>query len=285
MDYYDDDFGYDVMAHMAEDPVDFYTNGYGGFGYDTSHVEPNEKHSNLYLAAIAGNLREVKRLVEGTDDDNQKVTLLTKARRWTEVDFKASGFTKEYEWFDATPLIIAAKEGHMDVVQFLLEQGADPTLRGCLDEDEFLTPMKAAQAGCGQNIADGLIPKVITSSHLPSPGSKQTLKERAKEILLRPQRIRHIVTLLEVALKHWETSSYASPNYDSKKRSTFTNKPKSQSDLLQALKEVTFVAKLLKREKLEWIEKELGRVRKEQEKERNMKNTSQRGAKRSRDMA
>ena len=46
-DYYDDDYDsygdeYDPVRHMAEDPIHFQMYGYGGFGYDTSHVPKDE---------------------------------------------------------------------------------------------------------------------------------------------------------------------------------------------------------------------------------------------------
>jgi hypothetical protein len=53
---YDDDYddGYDPVKHMMMDPVDFQINGYGGFGYHTSHVPADGKHSALAVAAEAG---------------------------------------------------------------------------------------------------------------------------------------------------------------------------------------------------------------------------------------
>ena len=45
--YYDDD--YDAYDHMTSDPVDFQTYGYGGFGYDTSHIQPNEARPEIFL--------------------------------------------------------------------------------------------------------------------------------------------------------------------------------------------------------------------------------------------
>ena len=166
-DYDDyDDYEYDPFDHMTNDPIDFYTNGYGGFGYDTGHIKPDGKHSELFHAASSGDLGRVKQIVSSTEQRQQEQELqqlqqlqlsknkkkkkkkkqeaittlldvINHAREWTEVDYRLSGFTKEYEWYDRTPLMIAIKNGHVDIVLFLLQQGADPTLAACVDEDCF----------------------------------------------------------------------------------------------------------------------------------------------------
>ena len=63
-DYYDDDYEYDPYSHMTNDPLDYYTHGYGGFGYDTSHVKKDESRTELFKHASGGNFSEVKRIVE-----------------------------------------------------------------------------------------------------------------------------------------------------------------------------------------------------------------------------
>lgn len=60
---------YDASSHMMNDPVDFQTYGYGGFGYDTSHVPQNEPKSELEYAAGSGNIFAVKRIVETLADE------------------------------------------------------------------------------------------------------------------------------------------------------------------------------------------------------------------------
>ena len=96
---------------------------------DTIHRmwKTDGKHSALYNATEAGNLEEVQELIsltnvtteeKGTDSppkaksssnkssnnersktSDRKLEVINHARRWTEVDYKASGFTKEYEWY------------------------------------------------------------------------------------------------------------------------------------------------------------------------------------------
>ena len=143
--HYSDD--YDPYDHMTNDPIDYYTNGYGGFGYDTSHVKKDETHSELFKYASAGDLSQVKQIIEHAKavSEVEKNKVLNHARRWTEVDYKMSGFTKEYEWFDITPLAVAASKGHDGIVQYLLEEGADPTLTGCPYDDTYWDAFQAAR--------------------------------------------------------------------------------------------------------------------------------------------
>jgi hypothetical protein len=142
---------------MTNDPVDFYTRGYGGFGYDTSHVKKDEPRTDLFNYASAGNLSEVKRIVEGAEK-KEKNKVINYARRWTEIDYKMSGFTKEWEWFDITPLAVAAMKGHDEVVHYLLEQGADPTLSGCPSADTILDAFQAARGTSCEPLLDAVKP-------------------------------------------------------------------------------------------------------------------------------
>ena len=50
------------------------------------------------------------------------------ARKWTEVQEKMGGYDKSWEWFGDTALIAAARACHVEVVNYLLMEGADPTL-------------------------------------------------------------------------------------------------------------------------------------------------------------
>ncbi|KAL3940289.1 MAG: hypothetical protein SGBAC_005150 [Bacillariaceae sp.] len=116
-DYYDDHGDYDAYAHMTSDPVDYAVYGYGGFGCDTSHVAAPEDHSHMYKLAEKGDLKGIADLVEEAQDLDERAKLVNHARKWTEVDYRASGFTKEHEWFGLTPVSVAAKHGHTDVLK------------------------------------------------------------------------------------------------------------------------------------------------------------------------
>jgi signal transduction histidine kinase len=129
----------------------FLTHGYGGFGYDTSHVPRDEAHSSIYTAAMDGDLAKVQQALALSENKlssstiNGRLKMMNHARRWTEIDYRMSGFTKEYKWFDRTPLMIAVVHGRADVVQFLLKQGADPTLAACPREDYHVRAIQEAE--------------------------------------------------------------------------------------------------------------------------------------------
>ena len=87
----------------------FFTYGHGGFGYDTSHVPRDEAHSSLFTAAMDGDLTKVQQALVLSENRslsstiNGRLKMMNHARRWTEIDYRMSGFTKEYKWFDRTP--------------------------------------------------------------------------------------------------------------------------------------------------------------------------------------
>lgn len=143
--YYDED--YDAYDHMTNDPFDFQMYGYGGFGYDTSHIQPDEPRSEICIKASTGDLIGVMKIVEraSSSDEQKKAQVINHARKWTEVDYKMSGFTKEWEWYDLTPLVMAATLGHHEIVEYLLRQGADPTLLGCPTENVTVDALSAAK--------------------------------------------------------------------------------------------------------------------------------------------
>jgi len=211
--YYADD-DYNPMRHMMDDPVDFQMHGYGGFGYDTSDVPKDEPKPTITKKADAGDLAGVKSVVEKTPA-NKKAHVINHARRWTEVDYRMSGFTKEYEWFDITPVATAAWRGHDQIVQYLLEQGADPTLVGCPTDDVHRDAFQSAEAK-------------IKVEDRNSKGPKS-------EALLRAKRC---VDLLTAAKPFWNPASYNGSRYGKNARTDFTNKPTNTKELLDALSSI-----------------------------------------------
>ena len=128
--------------------------GYGGFGYDTSHVKSDCQHSEFYRVCEQGNLKKAKSMLAKETTIAKRLTTINGARRWTEIDYKASGFTKEYEWFDRTPVLIAIKKGHVSLVKYLLEEGANPALEACYADDCTTTAKKEAATSCAATEKD-----------------------------------------------------------------------------------------------------------------------------------
>lgn len=175
--------------------------GYGGFGYETSHVKKDEPPSELCTHAQVGRLAEMKIIVEAAKavSEDKKNCVINHARRLTEIDYRMSGFTKEFEWYGLTPLSHAAVMGHDAVVQYLLEEGADPTLKGCPSKDNYSDAFEAASIGAQHEGARG---------------------ERC-------------AALLEAVKPCWKKARYAGPQYG--KRQKFTNAPSDREGMLNAL--------------------------------------------------
>ncbi len=78
-DDYNDDYSYDAAEHMTNDPVHFQMFGYGGFGYDTSHIGPDEPRPELCINASRGDLGGVMDIVDraGSISDEEKIQLCT----------------------------------------------------------------------------------------------------------------------------------------------------------------------------------------------------------------
>lgn len=78
---------------------------------------------------------------------------MSSSKQWAEVDYKASGLSKEHEWHGFAPLAPAASAAKPDVVDYLLKQGADPTLSGCNVEDHHYDALGAAKDSLKSNEA------------------------------------------------------------------------------------------------------------------------------------
>jgi hypothetical protein len=126
-----------------------------------------------------------------------------------------SGFTKEYEWFDITPVATAASRGHDHIVQYLLEQGADPTLSGCPTDDVHVDAFQAAEA------------QVRLEERKSKDGRSKTPVP-----LLRAKRCED---LLAAAKPFWKSVSYSHSRYSKNARTSFSNEPTDMKGLLDAV--------------------------------------------------
>ena len=109
------------------------------------------------------------------------------------------------EWFDVTATTMAAMRGHHRVLQYLLEEGADPTLKGC--------PKDAIQ----NNDDD---PVVADQKEL-----HMNAFDVSKDLYKKIRSCRRSHDLLTVCKPYWRRCYYSSSNASKCKRETFTNIP------------------------------------------------------------
>lgn len=83
--------------------------------------------------------------------DVNKRRTLNAAQRWLELDYRCHGGINEYEWYNWTPLATAAIQGHPQVVEYLLRQGADPTLEVCYSDNAHFHGALAVAKANGHN--------------------------------------------------------------------------------------------------------------------------------------
>jgi len=186
--------------------------GYGGFGYDTSHVPPDEREPEIVRLAHAGFLTQIKELVDKIKIEKDRRLLFNASKRWTEVDYKMSGFTKEHEWNALTPLATASRYGHVDIVRYLLEMGiADPTLRGCPSDDVYFDTFTAVE--------DGL--KMVVHSPI-----REHKEKKFKQCKL----------LLDAIKPFWKQAEYSGPHYSTNRKTKgFPNCPTDMDGMRRAL--------------------------------------------------
>lgn len=281
----DDAFGsfYDPSS------VEFQIYGYGGFGYDTSHVKPDDVQPEIVQAAKNGDLGRLMRVVErarahpelvapdayhgpqrggrwakkrarraagaatkaGTGGQLTPEALLRctvhATRRWTEVDYKMSGFTKEWEWHDLTALSAACLAGHDAVVAYLLADClADPTLEGCPQDDVYYDAARACEAGAkalSENLAvvGHRRPVAKTgglqqASRTLDPDGHRSPEEAAANALRRLAGFKRCIALVAAVAPFWTRAAYANSRFSPERVSSgFPNLPTDLAALRSAV--------------------------------------------------
>jgi len=190
---YDSD---DLEAYMPEPgSLEFQLYGYGGFGYNTDHVPKDDDVPDIVRYAKTGNIEGVKAQISMVrkkarkakkEQRNKKLDkglrfLINSSQRWTECDYKMSGFVKTWEWHNLTPLAAAAIQGHSEIVRILLETGvADPTLTGCPTDNEYYDAYQAAEKGSSETVKkmlDAVKPYWNTASYSSMHYSKDRVEK------------------------------------------------------------------------------------------------------------
>lgn len=184
------------------------SNEYDDFDFNDAYFTNNdfyvdEKTPKIVEFSAKGLLTSVQR--EAKDG---KACVINTSRRWTEVEEKW-GYDKSWEWHDDTPLIAAARNGHFDIVHYLLSVGADPTLESCHTCDVTGNASKAASKGL-QSIM-----------HQKCQTDKITKFEK-------------IIEVLKIAESYWNKASYASARFSKERKKKFEkcpNQPTNEAEL------------------------------------------------------
>jgi len=207
-----------------------------GYLGNDGYYPKDEKDSNLVTAASAGNLEAVKRIVQDCPPD-LKAGTLNCARKWTEVDEKMGGYDKSWEWFGDTAIIAAARAGHVEVVQYLLMEGADPTLSSCPRCDGYETAQKAVEDR--EKHLDSTIEKIKMGTIFVSEHDvEKDAKIFVRGIIEKQNRLKIISDLLKEAGKYWDRAKYASESYSKERSKAFAenpNKPTNLEDLRRGI--------------------------------------------------
>ena len=201
----------------------------------------NESKPAIIKAAARGDLDAVKRIVEAAASISivEKNKTMNQAPIWTEIlTVEESGIssgdvnnnvnvhtttttttTTSQEWFDVTAVTMAAMRGHHHILQYLLEEGADPTLKGCPkdaiqnDDDD---PIVADQKELHMNAFDV-----------------------SKDLYKKIRSFRRSHDLLTVCKPYWRRCNYSSSNASKFKREAFTNTPQCElSQLKETIRRV-----------------------------------------------
>jgi hypothetical protein len=125
------------------------------------------------------------------------------------------------EWFDVTPVALAAMRGRDDIVEYLLRAGADPTLSGCPRDDVV--------AGIDEPVGD-------------RPDLHMDAFDAAGGLSAKIRRCRRTRDLLMAVRPFWKKVAYSGSSAARHKRERFTNAPLSIDWVLEAIGKVPKLA-------------------------------------------
>ncbi|CAB9514340.1 expressed unknown protein [Seminavis robusta] len=229
-------------------------------------------------AAEEGNFAKIISLLASQRTDEDRCRLLNHARlRSAELVVKSVSSncsnknmrTANHKgWYDLTPLALAAMNGHANVVEYLLRQGADPTLRGSPTENKDFNALEAAKYGVKSAQED--VDSVLTSgkeelfhfhnqqqqrherysssfsssstgssSHDDSTRttiSTSTALAYAQSLVEKQEQCLLCLTLLQSVVQYWPLAQGYSSHY---RKRTYTNKPKDIKALRASLDAIT----------------------------------------------
>lgn len=223
--------------------------------WDFSDRPPNcRAGSCLTAAARLGDTAEVKSIVEeriGKGFLHYPDFLLNYCAKYHEVDYKMGGYTKEWDWFKYTPVVAAAKNGHIECVRVLLLNGACPVLQCCEIDDVCEDALQAAssQGGwLGNSIATELEKlergeQLQSYSSLVQQAGSDSCQTVIKNALARAKKSAELEALVKVAMPFWHHIKDRSAHWNEKAaRNNQKLVPSDGAALRAAVERFTFQA-------------------------------------------
>ena len=231
-------------------------------------LEQNDTSPIMATAAYDGNFAKVISIVASQTNDQHRKRVINEARCRSSPPAAAGRGTsntaagvflqlgrpdkQQRNWFDLTPLATAAMQGHCNVVEYLLRQGADPTLRGSPSDDEDYNALEPAKRGvwlAQEAIEAVLFPgkddffqqrrslanseNISNDSLLSSP---QSALSYAQELVHKREQCGLCVALLESVVPYWPRAPYYSSHFRTR---TYTNKSTDMTALRASLDAIT----------------------------------------------
>jgi hypothetical protein len=135
------------------------------------------------------------------------------------------------EWFDVTPVTLAAMRGHDDVVEYLLRAGADPTLSGSPMDDVAPWMASGGMDGGGVRVPLG-----------DRPDLQMDAFDAAGRLSRKIRRCRRTRDLLMAVRPFWKKAPYSGSSAAKHKRANFTNAPLNIDWVIEAIGEVPKLA-------------------------------------------
>ena len=165
-------------------------------------------------------------MVDSTSSPAERRRVINYARRWTE-DHKAylsaENPKESTEWFDITPLTLAVTRGHHAIVEYLLHNGADPTLKGVSLSDVEVPN------------DEGVAIYLIAHLHVNSFDAANHLSNKVRAC-------RRTKDLVGVSKPFWRKAAYSDSSAFRHDRNEFTNVPVNSQWLRDALTAVPALA-------------------------------------------
>ena len=150
------------------------------------HMSAKEDHPAIVQATRRGDVEGVRRILDRNPE------LVDARRKRTEVD-ESTGYDKIYQWGDDTALITAARNGHLAVVEVLLENCADASIESRAGEDD---PWMKAQIE--RKLPDAFRHQTaIRAARMTQVVCKKVAKDMLKQKSHKPSK-REIQTIVEL---------------------------------------------------------------------------------------